>query len=134
MAHDNETTSGITHDIGLDKLGYALALLAGSGVVLMILALALGVIDTAVPAQTGGEPATGSAQAVMFGLGLLAMVIGGAVWFFYVRPDTHFDDIDVPLDAVAHSHHDDAHHPDQTDQTALLPAETHTPDTAAHSH
>lgn len=133
MAHDDETRSGISHDIGLDTMGYALAGLAGTGVVLMILALALGVIDTAVTEQTSGEAASGGAQAVMFGLGLIALLTGSAAWFFYVRPDTRFDDIDVPLDAEPHGHHadDDAHHDadghdTHSEDAALLPAQAQT--------
>lgn len=122
MAHD-EDSPGMRHDIGLNGLTYALAGLAGLGVVLMIAALASGVVETSVPAQTGVEPTDGGAMALLFGFGLIAFVSGAVAWFFVVRPDQHFDNIDIPLDD-GHGHgHDEAHHEEQ----ALVVAEGHTP-------
>jgi hypothetical protein len=100
------------HDTGQTGLTYTLSMLAGGGLVLMILAAILGVIGT----TTQGEGADTGVVALLFGLGTVAFIVGIIAWFFVVRPDTHFDDIDVALpDDHAHGgddHADDPAHPD----------------------
>jgi len=90
VAHHEETSPGIKHDIGLTPLTLGLAVLAGSGMTLMIIAVGIGVI-------------TGQGVNLLFALGLVALVGGGGAWVAVERPFTHFDDIDQPLDADGHA-------------------------------
>ncbi|HEX2619121.1 MAG TPA: hypothetical protein VHL11_03210 [Phototrophicaceae bacterium] len=120
MAHEeiNYEIEQVKHDIGLTPITLSLAVLAGVGVTLMIFALAIGV--------SGGEN-TGGTVGLLFISGLLAMITGSAAWFGVVRPDTHFDDINKPLDgghghATTHAH----------DEHALVAADDHAVATADH--
>jgi len=76
----------------------ALSLLAGLGFVLMMTALAVGVIQ--------GSTADGNAIGLLFAAGLALFILGLGGWFGAARPDKHFDDINVPQYT---GHHDDAH-------------------------
>jgi hypothetical protein len=100
MAHHEEESPGMKHDIGLTPVTLGLAILAGSGMTLMIVAGAIGVI-------------TGQGVELMFIIGTLALIGGGAAWMAIERPFTHFDDINQPLDGGhGHGHAaeaDDAH-------------------------
>jgi hypothetical protein len=93
-------------------LPFGLSMLAGSGVIVMILALGYGVV--------AGAEVNSNAVGVVFLLGLALFVSGLIGWFAAVRPDAHFDDIDVPL-YTGHDHGHDAHA--EADQAAL-PATT----------
>lgn len=116
--HEEEHSGGISHDIGLNGLTYGLALLAGSGVVLMIVALAIGVI----------VPDSQNTVTLLFLGGLAMMIVGSIGWFGVVRPDTHFDDINIPADGGhGHGH---AH----TEETAVVAADANKAADAAHAH
>ncbi len=93
-------------------LQFGLAMLAGSGVILMILALAYGVV--------AGTEANTNAVGVVFLLGLALFISGLIGWFAAVRPDAHFDDIDVPL----YTGHDHGHEAHADGDHAALPATT----------
>jgi 4-amino-4-deoxy-L-arabinose transferase-like glycosyltransferase len=119
MAHDEISyeIEQVKHDIGLTPLTLSLAMLAGGGVVLMILALALGVV---------GDETSTSLISVLFVGGLLALITGSIAWYGVVRPDTHFDDINQPLDG-GHGH---GHDTETHDDHAIIAADDHT----VHSH
>lgn len=79
-----------------------LALVAGLGFILMMIALGLGVI--------GGSNADSSAIGLLFATGLALLLFGAVGWFATARPDRHFDDINVPKYTGHHDeHHDNAH-------------------------
>lgn len=124
MAHDNDSSPGMHHDIGLNGLTYSLAGLAGVGICLMVAALILGVIGT----SAQGENADTGIVGLLFGLGVVAFFSGAIAWFFVVRPDTHFDDISVALDD-GHGHDDDAHSIVVAEPHAVV-AESHAPEKA----
>jgi hypothetical protein len=79
-----------------------LALVAGVGFILMMTALAVGVI--------GGSTADTGAIGLLFAAGLALFLLGAVGWFTTARPDKHFDDINVPQYTGHHAeeHHDDA--------------------------
>lgn len=117
MAHDEETSGGMSHETGQNPLTLGLSFIAGGGVTLMIVALAIGVAD----------PAQESLVWLLFLVGL-AMMIGGIVaWLGVVRPHENFDDIDQPL-YDGHDHDDDH---DDHDEHALAVREDSSV-TAAH--
>jgi ABC-type nickel/cobalt efflux system permease component RcnA len=102
----------------IEKISYyhsplilGVAMVAGLGVVLMIVALGVGVIQ-------GLEANTGAIELLLAG-GLVLFLLGAGVWFAITQPQKHFDDINQPLDADPHHGHDthsstddhaDAHH------------------------
>lgn len=81
----------------------SLAMVAGVGVVLIVIAVGIGAIQ--------GE----NADANMIGLtaigGMLFFLFGAIGWYMVVQPQKHFDDINIPQDTGHHAH--DAH--DQED-------------------
>jgi hypothetical protein len=81
-----------------------LALVAGLGLTLMIIALGIGVVE--------GNNADGSTIGVLFAAGLALFLSGAVGWFMVVQPQKHFDDITVPAPAEphGHEHHDDHAH------------------------
>jgi len=90
----------VTEKIGasgrLSVLG--LAMVAGLGVILMVTALAIGVIQ--------GSAADSSAIGLFFAGGLILFILGAVSWFAVMQPQKHFDDISQPLEADHHgSHH-----------------------------
>lgn len=93
--------SSMSHDIGLNPITQWLAFLAGGGVVLMILALILGVLNTADPSLVN----------IMLVGGLFMLVIGGVAWMAVARAHEHYDDINQPAPDDHHGHaaHDDEH-------------------------
>jgi hypothetical protein len=103
-----KVTEKISRNGSMTVLG--LAMLAGLGVVLMMTALAIGVIQ--------GSAADSSAVGLFFAGGLVLFILGAAGWFAVVQPQKHFDDINIPMDT---GHHGEAHHaappalPDSTD-------------------
>ncbi|MFN8528215.1 MAG: hypothetical protein U0670_06365 [Anaerolineae bacterium] len=77
-------------------LTFGLSLATGIGVILMILALGFGVVQT---------DANGYVIGMVFAAGLIAFVTGAIAWVAITRPFTHFDDINQPLeDDHGHSH------------------------------
>jgi ABC-type nickel/cobalt efflux system permease component RcnA len=82
-------------------LTFGLSLTAGGGVILMILALAIGVIQ--------GEAADGRLLSMMFAVGVALFIFGLGGWLAVKRPFTHFDDINKPIEDDHHGHasHDD---------------------------
>ena len=80
-----------------------LAVVAGIGFILMMIALGVGVI--------GGAEADSSAIGLLFVAGLGLFILGAVGWFATARPDRHFDDINVPQYTGHHEgeHHDDTH-------------------------
>ena len=82
-----------------NPLTFGLALTAGLGVIVMITALAVGVVQ--------GENANAGVITLALATGL-ALLIGGIVgWLIVVRPFDHFDDINVPKD-MGHGSHETA--------------------------
>lgn len=122
MAHEEISyeLEEVSHDIGLNSITMGFALLAGAGVTLMIVALGIGVIQ--------GTAADGGLIGLLFGGGLLALLAGAIAWYGVVRPDTHFDDINVPLD-TGHGHGHDEH----ADEHALVPVDAAV-EVDAHGH
>lgn len=104
MAHQEDYKSGMHHDFGMTPVTWWLAALAGSGMTLMIVAAAIGVI-------------TGQGMGLLFVLGLLMLIGGGAAWFGVERPFDKIDDINVPLYS-GHSH--DAHAEPEDDHSSEL--------------
>lgn len=107
MAHHEEQSPGITHDFGMTPLTWWLAGLAGTGMTLMIVAAGIGVI-------------TGEGVGLLFVLGALMLIGGGAAWIGYTRPFENFDDINKPLDdGHGHAAHaPEADHAAETDAHA----------------
>jgi hypothetical protein len=86
---------------------FGLALTAGGGLILMIIALGIGVVSAD----------AGSLVGTLFLLGLLLLIVGIVAWIGYTRPFANFDDIN---EAKYHGHaHDDHAHAD--DDAVLLP-------------
>jgi hypothetical protein len=77
----------------------ALAFLIGTGMTLMAVAGGLG--------AAFADAANETYFAVLFWIGVVALIIGIALWCVIVRPWTQFDDINVPKD----SGHPDGGHP-----------------------
>lgn len=100
--HEVENPTGV-HETGQNSLTLSMSLIAGGGVTLMIIALAIGVIDP----QAG-------AIGILFIGGLLAFIAGTAGWFGIVQPHKNFDDINRPL--YHGEHHDDHAHAEHQEQ------------------
>jgi hypothetical protein len=83
-----------------EPLPLGLALIAGTGFIVMTGAIAVG-------AQEGAAANTGTIS-VAFGLGLTLFLFGLGAWLAAVRPWEHFDDINVPAvdDHHGHTAHD----------------------------
>jgi hypothetical protein len=93
-------------------------MVAGLGVTLMIIALAVGVIQ--------GSAADTNAVGLLFAGGLVLFILGAGSWFAIVQPQKHFDDINQPAEADHHGHADDH-------ALAAVSDEQH-PETTGHSH
>ena len=81
---------------------FGMSMIAGLGVILIVLALAIGVIQ--------GSAADNSSIGIAFISGIGLFVLGAVGWFGLTRPEQHFDDINQPLDDGSHGHaeaHDD---------------------------
>ena len=79
-----------------------MSMIAGLGLILVITALAIGVIQ--------GTAADSNTVAVTFVSGIGLFLIGAVGWFGLTQPQRHFDDINQPLDDGSHGHsepHDD---------------------------
>lgn len=90
------------------------AMIAGLGVILAVVALALGVVQ--------GDPNT---TGLLLAAGLALFVLGLAGWIGLVQPHKHFDDINVP---APDDHHHDEHHAEH----AIEPAPDSAAETAHH--
>lgn len=101
MRYNNKQTS--------NPLTFGLALTAGIGVVLMIVALAVGVVQ--------GESADSSAIGFAVLAGFTLLLVGLIGWLVIVRPFDHFDDINIPKE-TGHGH---GHH---TNETAIVAHDT----------
>mgnify|MGYP005848782293 CR=1 FL=1 len=77
-----------------NPLTFGLAMSGGIGLVVMMLALGIGVMQ--------GEAADGNAIGMMFMIGLALLAIGVVGWLFVTRPFEHFDDISQPKDSGHH--------------------------------
>lgn len=69
-------------------LPFGLALAAGAGLILMIIALAIGVIQS--------DAANSTIVGLTFAGGLALLIVGIGGWLAVVQPFQHFDDINVP--------------------------------------
>ena len=87
-------------------------MIAGLGVILVLTALAIGVIQ--------GTAADSSTVAITFVSDIGLFLIGAVGWFGLTQPQKHFDDINQPLDDGSHGH------TESHDEHAIVPAaETH---------
>lgn len=86
-----------------------MSLIAGLGVILMVLALAIGVVQ--------GSAADSNTIGLLFVGGIAFFLVGAAGWYGLSQPTHHFDDINVPMDDGHHGH----------DEHAIVPAEPHLP-------
>lgn len=83
-------------------LTMGLAMVAGLGLTLMVIALSIGVIQ--------GVAADNNSIGLLFAGGLALLVVGIGGWVAVVQPYKHFDDINVPMDSGHHHDtHDEAH-------------------------
>jgi hypothetical protein len=83
-----------------NPLLFGLSFMAGSGVVMLLVTAALGVI--------GGASADNASLGLFFWLGLALLVSGIVGWFCVTRPDKHLDDINLPIaDDHGHGHADE---------------------------
>lgn len=94
----------------LDKINGAsnpailtVSLIAGTGVIIAILALAVGVVQ--------GSAADNNLIGLVFAGGVVLFVLGAGAWVGMAQPHKHFDDINKPLDDGHHGHN--AHHEDE---------------------
>lgn len=97
---------------------FGLALIGGLGIVLMIIALGVGVL------QAGADTRV---AAVTMVAGVLLLVFSVVGWVVLTKPFQNFDDINVPKYTGHHhdEHHDgqgDEHHDDAASQ-AIIPHE-----------
>jgi hypothetical protein len=99
-------------------LQFGLSMLAGSGLIIMILALGIGVLTPGMDSGSIG---------FFLILGLVLLISGIVGWFSVVRPHTHFDDINEPLaEAHSHGHATEGHDTmgDDSENGHALPAST----------
>lgn len=99
-----------SHKRTSDPMAFGLALLAGLGMILMIVAGGIGAVQ--------GSQADSGLIGIVFALGLISLVSGFIAWLAVVQPHRHFDDIDIPLEAEGHGHDDHGHAAD----SAIVPA------------
>lgn len=76
-------------------LSIALAVIGGTGLTLMSVALAVGVIQ--------GANASNNGIGLLFFGGLVLLIGATGGWFGYTQPHKHFDDINVP-EYTGHHH------------------------------
>jgi hypothetical protein len=97
------------------ELVIGLALVAGLGMTLMVIALAIGVVE--------GSNADGSSITILFAAGLALLVSGIIAWVAVVQPEKHFDDITVPAPAEphGHEHHEHTHGEEHVEEQKLAP-------------
>ena len=102
-----------------NPLTFGLALTAGLGIILMITALALGVIQ--------GAAADANALGLLLVAGLIVFIVGLAGWVAVVQPYRNFDDINVPKDTGHHHAHaaDESHADDEHGHAAVVSTTAH---------
>jgi hypothetical protein len=83
-----------------NPLSFGLAMTAGIGVIVMMIALAIGVVQ--------GESADSRVIGFMLVAGFTLLACGFIGWLIVVRPVDHFDDINVPKDMGGHGEHETA--------------------------
>ena len=95
----------------LEKLGatgnssvLGMAMIAGLGVLLVILAASIGVVQ--------GATADTNVIGMMFAGGVALFLFGAVGWFGLTQPHKHFDDINIPKDTGHHGHAAHAEHDD----------------------
>lgn len=76
------------------------SLVAGLGVVLMVIALGIGAIQ--------GEAANSDIIGLTLIGGLILFLLGAIAWFAVTQPQKHFDDIEVPAPDEHHGHEEHA--------------------------
>ena len=103
------------HDPTRNPQTFGLSLTAGAGVVLMMIAFGVGVLQA---------DANTSVIAVTFVAGLLLLIFGVVGWVILTKPFQNFDDINVPKYTGHHDeHHDEAHEEEHHDALAIIPHE-----------
>ena len=90
-----------------NPLLFGLSLLAGAGLITMILSLAYGVI--------AGADANINSIGSFFVLGLVLLITGVLGWVAVVRPFENFDDINIPMD-TGHGHEEHPALPETTEK------------------
>ena len=78
-------------------LRVGLSFISGLGLIFMVVSAGVGVIN---------PPTDSSTLSLLFAVGVAMLISGIVAWFLVVRPDTHFDDINVPM-YHGHDHHDE---------------------------
>lgn len=114
MKYNNKHTS--------NPLNFGMSMVAGLGVIVMIVALAVGVVS--------GDSANTGLIGVTFAAGLLMLISGVAAWLAVVRPFERFDDINVPKYTGHHDHHDA--HEDHSHNAIVSADDQHHPAGSAH--
>ena len=100
-----------SHDPTSKPAPFALALTAGAGLVLLIIALAFGVVQ--------GTSANSTVVGLTFAAGLALLALGVGGWLVVVQPFRNFDDINIPQ----YTGHHEEHHAEPSDATAIIPHE-----------
>lgn len=97
-----------------NSTSFGLALTAGAGLILMILALGFGVVQS---------DANSTVIGITFAGGLLLLITGIGGWLAVTKPFAHFDDINLPK----YTGHHDEHHADAYEEAhetqAIIPHE-----------
>ncbi len=87
------------------------SLVAGLGVIMMILALGFGVVQ--------GEAADSTVIGLLLVGGAIVFILGAGSWFAITQPQKHFDNISIPMEAEPHHDHTElAEHSEPEHQTA----------------
>ncbi len=122
MANETETQeNNSAHDSGNNSLTLGFSFLAGTGMVLMMTAAGIGVIQ--------GIEANDEIIGFLFVVGAAAFVVGLVTWMGIVQPWASFDDINEPL-YHGHHHEEDDHATPELEasegaESPALPASTH---------
>lgn len=121
MADQTHQTPEETKEID-PALSTTLAMIGGGGIILIMIAFGIGVINT---------NADGNAIAMLIFAGLALLVFGVGAWIVAVQPHKNFDDINVPQ---YHGHHHDDHADEIiADAQAVLPPDVE-PEQAGEVH
>lgn len=103
-----------------NPLTFGMALTGGIGLVLMMVALGMGVVQ--------GEGSSTETVGLLFLGGLALLIIGVGAWIAVTRPFAHFDDITQPKD-TGHGHESHDHHEPEAlaegEKPALPAGESH---------
>lgn len=99
-------------------LALGLSMVAGLGVVLIIIALGVGAVE--------GASADSNAIGLMFAAGLILFLLGAISWYSVLQPQKYFDDINVPLEAEPHHGAHDSHdHAEEHTESEAAPVAHH---------